>query len=181
MNLQKFASAKHLNDIGYAEIFMAMVSNNGAFYATKGFVTNDDGTQTDFIICLGPPLDLPDTVRGPCIYQTRVIGNDPVLDVNSLVQIVPAISSENVRSLNYERPAHGNIIFVHDNRYLTVNTQDMRRGLCYLDLDTGEITYRLDQNYGYIVGQWEIVTLDENNPQTVLAFPWIPRQSARAA
>jgi len=167
MNLENFGSARSFEDIKNCDLFMATAASE-VFYATKGFIKREDnGTSDDVMICLGPL----NGSAAPCIYSPSVLHGQPVLDLNTHLQLIPSIKVGDTKTFYNASPSPGDLVFVKDKILLVVEKTSPRRMALYFNIETGEITAGLRDPHGYIVRSWKLQTVDPVAPETVLSFP----------
>ena len=171
MKLDLEGRVAEFNELQQGSILLTNFRGQGVLRAIKAFVNTEDNRRLDRIVTVGPFTN--NDQGRPTIYEPGPLRDQAVYDQSEFVRFSPSLMPEDILpQLPVRRECLG-LIFLMKDRVLLgakyfLEGQDWDTG--YLDVNTGEITFRIDQDRIFAVKRWSIVAVRDKR-QTVFSYP----------
>lgn len=174
MNLDARGKVVDFAQLEPGSIFVTDLDKRQVVRMMKAFVRREDGhRRDDLLVTIGPFTE--DDKGVPGIYDPRVLGDRPVLDISAFCSFLPSLDTADLiadppsyRSQNM----HG-VAFVTDETVLLAarnynGAPHVPAGL--LDLASGELTFRLNHDRFFATRRWRLVAKSEER-EVLFDFP----------
>lgn len=176
MQLASQPEVTEYEELEYGSIFMSIFAERYALRAIKAFVENDDGERTDWFVIVGPFTDRDEGVPGA--HKAEAFSH-PVLDLTQIVQFSPSVSPDDILPELPPRRSCSGVAFLMSERAL-LGVRCFDRGgwgePAYLDLLTGEITFKINHDRLIVSRRWSFV--DHEDKTRVLYAYELPEGAA---
>jgi len=156
--------------VEYGAVLFAQLASGPVIRAAKAFTANEDGDRIDHLVSIGPfGDDIPDR---PVMYLPDAIRDGPVLDVTSQCHFRPSVEPEDLKRLDgySSRDLVGRVVLLENDILLGVVC--LRSGgsweAAFLNVQTGEIVFRLPEDRGMTSSRWSLIAPRENAPSALL-------------
>ena len=155
-------------------IFITDLNRDQMVRMMKAFVRRENGhRRNDLLVTIGPFTE--DDKGVPGIYEPRVLGDQPVLDISAFCYFLPSLDTADLiaKPSSYRDPNTHGVAFVTDETVLLAARNHggaPRVSTGFLDVASGELTFMLNHDRFFATRRWQLVAKSEER-EILFDFP----------